>query len=89
MGYVRNKKKIGKGYRYELSIDNNCVFYEEWWRVVRAARLQRGRQCGGATGAGCAGRGVPRRRDAARLSVETRGPPALAARANARPPRAL
>ncbi|CAB3230944.1 unnamed protein product [Arctia plantaginis] len=30
-----------------------------------------------------------RRRDAARLSVETRDPPALAARVAARPPRAL
>lgn len=33
-------------------------------------------------------RGSARRRDAARLSVETRGPPALAARSDARPPRA-
>lgn len=33
-------------------------------------------------------RGGAQRRDAARLSVETRGPPALAARSDARPPRA-
>lgn len=45
---------------------------------------------GGACGRGpCARGGAARRRDAARLSVETRGPPALAARAAARPPRAL
>lgn len=34
-------------------------------------------------------RGAARRRDAARLSVETRGPPALAVRTAAHPPRAL